>query len=48
MDYHPLNLRTQKDAYPLPHIDEALEAMKRAKYLSTLDLAQGYMQVAIE
>ena len=38
--YRPLNLRTRKDAYPLPRIDEALEALRGAKYFCTLDAAQ--------
>ena len=37
-----------KDAYPLPRIEEALEAISRSKYFSTIDLAQGYYQVAID
>ena len=48
VDYRPLNLRTRKDAYPLPRIDEALEALRGAKYFCTLDAAQGYMQCAMK
>ena len=36
--------KTRKDAYPLPRVDEALEALHGAKYFSSLDLAQGYLQ----
>ena len=48
LDYRQLNLKTHKDAYPLPRIDEALEALKGAKYFSSIDLAHGFHQVAIE
>ena len=48
VDYRPLNLRTRKDAYPLPMIDEALEALRGANYFCTLDAAQGYMQCAMK
>ena len=48
LDYRQLNLKTHKDAYPLPRIDEALEALKGAKYFSSIDLAHGCHQVAIE
>ena len=48
VDYRQLNASTVKDAYPLPHIDEALEAISRSKYFSTIDLAQGYYQVATD
>ena len=42
VDYRPLNLRTWKDAYHLPRIDEALEALRGTQYFCTLDAAQGY------
>ncbi len=48
VDYSPLNLRTRKDAYPLSRIDEAIEALRGAKYFCTLDAAQGYMQCVME
>ena len=32
VDCCPLNLRAQKDAYPLPIIDEVLEALRGARY----------------
>ena len=48
MDYRRLNEQTRKDAYPLPRINEALDSLGGAKIFSSLDLAQGYHQVAIE
>ena len=48
IDYRQLNLRTIKDAFPLPRVDECLEALAGAKYFTTLDLAHGYYQCAID
>ena len=41
-------LKTHKDAYALPRIDEALEVLKGAKYFCSLDLAHGFNQIPIE
>lgn len=48
VDYRKLNLKTKKDAFPLPRIDESFDALKGAKYFSTIDLASGYHQVAMD
>lgn len=48
VDYRALNAKTQKDAYPLPRIEESLEALKGAKYFSSLDLVQGFLQCALD
>ena len=47
VDYRLLNAKTVKDAYPLPRIEEALDALHGSKYFSSIDLAQGYYQVGI-
>ena len=47
IDYRQLNCKTYKDAYPLPRIDEALDALHGAKYFASLDLAHGYHQVPL-
>ena len=47
IDYRKLNSVTIKDAYPLPRIDESLDALTGAQYFSTLDLASGYWQVGM-
>ncbi|PIK41092.1 putative transposon Ty3-I Gag-Pol polyprotein [Apostichopus japonicus] len=48
IDYRQLNAVTVKDSFPLPRIEETLEALGGAKYFSTLDLSHGYFQVAME
>ncbi len=47
IDYRKLNSCSTRDAFPLPRIDEALEALGQAKYFSTLDLTSGYWQVEV-
>ena len=45
VDYRCLNKLSQGDAYPMPRIDELIDRLGKAKYISTLDLARGYWQV---
>ena len=45
MDYRKLNEVTIKDAYPLPRIDDSLDALSSSKWFSSIDLASGYWQV---
>ncbi|KAL0154049.1 hypothetical protein M9458_050649 [Cirrhinus mrigala] len=47
VDYRQLNAKTRKDAFPLPRIEETLDALSGAKLFSTLDLASGYNQVSV-
>ena len=43
-----MNEVTIKDAYPLPRIDDTLDALSGAEWFSTLDLASEYWQVELD
>ena len=44
-DYRKLNLITQDDRYPLPHIHSFAEATAGAEVFSVVDLVRGYNQI---
>jgi hypothetical protein len=48
IDYRKLNAVTCKDSYPLPRIDDSLDALGQAPIFTTLDLASGYWQIGLE
>jgi hypothetical protein len=45
IDMRKLNELTVKDAYPLPRIDQTLDAIGNVEFLTVLDAARGYFQV---
>ena len=47
VDYHALNRSTKKDVYPLPRINDLLDKLIHAYFLSAIDLASGYHQVSL-
>ena len=47
VDYRRLNSLTIKDEHPLPRIDDSLRLLGNQQWLSTMDLASGYWQVAM-
>ncbi len=48
IDFRKLNAQSQFDEYPMPRVDDLLERIGRAKYITTLDLCKGYWQVPLE
>ena len=47
VDYRRLNSLSKADAYPMPRIEELIDVLGKAKYLSTLELAKGYWEVLV-
>ena len=47
VNYQNLNAVTEADPFPIPRVDDLLEQLVHAKYLSTLDLLKGYWQVTV-
>lgn len=47
IDYRKLNSVTKRNNYPLPRIDEMMDACAGARYFSTVDLAKGFHQQAL-
>ena len=43
-----VNAISIRDSFPLPRIKEALQAVQAAVWFTSFDLAQGYLQMAIE
>ena len=39
---------TLLESYPLPRIDDTLDALQGAEFFSTIDLAQGYFQIGMD
>ncbi|KAL0173009.1 hypothetical protein M9458_033320, partial [Cirrhinus mrigala] len=46
-DFRRLNEVSEFDGYPMPRVDELLDRLGRARYISTLDLTKGYWQVPL-
>lgn len=47
VDYRDLNQRVVKDRYPLPRIQDQLDALSKAKYYTTLDMESGFHQLKV-
>ena len=48
IDYRQVNDMKKKDPYPLPRIEEYSDTLNGIKFFSTMDLAGGYLQVAMD
>ena len=47
IEYRRLNSVTAADPYQMPRVDDLLDRLGRAKFLSTIDLTKGYYQVPV-
>jgi len=47
IDFRKLNDKTVKDAYPLPRINETMDALSKARYFTCLDLKSGFWQTEL-
>ena len=48
LDFRQLNLITERQAFPMPNINEILDRLEGAKYFSSIDLGNAYYQVELE
>lgn len=48
VDYRKLNSVTCKNAYPIPRTEDILRRIQRAKYITRIDLAAAYHQIAMD
>ena len=48
VDFRKLNAISIRDSFPLPRVEEALQAIQATVWFSSFDLAQGYLQMAME
>jgi len=47
IDYRRLNDVTEKDAFSVPHVKDALDSFHGARYFATIDLLSGYWQIGM-
>ena len=47
VDFRRLNSVSKADAYPMPRVDELIDRLGKAKYLSVIDLTRGYWQIPL-
>ncbi|KAI3366502.1 hypothetical protein L3Q82_000474 [Scortum barcoo] len=47
IDFRKVNAQSEFDAYPLPRLDDLIERVGQAQFITTLDLCKGYWQVPL-
>ena len=47
VDYRKVNSLTKADTYPLPRVDDCIDAIGRAGFITKLDLMKGYWQIPL-
>ena len=48
VNFRRLNAISIRDSFPLPHVEEALQVVQATVWFSSFNLAQGYLQMAME
>ena len=48
INFKKLNDITEKDAYPIPRIDDIFTRLRKSKYCTKLDFRQAYYQISME
>ena len=48
VDYRKSNEVTLTDAYPLPRVDDSLDALGGSKWFTTLDMTSGCWQISMD
>lgn len=48
LDFRKINEASEFNAYPMPRIQELIEKLGKARYLSTLDMTEGYWQIPLD
>ena len=46
--FRDLNVRSKKDVYQIPNMDAILDKLRRAKYISKVDLKNAYFQIPLD
>ncbi|GBM24479.1 hypothetical protein AVEN_197131-1 [Araneus ventricosus] len=47
IDYRPLNSVIRTECFPSPSIEERVERVTAAKFITVIDLAKGYWQIPL-
>ena len=47
IDFRRVNQVAKMDSYPLPRIEDLIDKLAKAKYVSTMDLSRGYWQIPL-
>lgn len=48
VDFRALNKVSKPDAYPMPRVNDILDSLRDAKYLSSIDLKSAYYQIPLD
>ena len=46
-DYRQVNKVTKPDSYPIPRIDDCIDSIGNAQYITKFDMLKGYWQVGM-